>query len=255
MSQLPLPPAPRQLGAGGLTHFPHRLGHVAPGRRRAQLLPRPRSWSTPRSMPGSACSTPPISMASTAPPALAMPRRCWAKCWPPSRPCAAAWCCRPRAASARRCPMTRAAPILPRPSTPRCAGCRPTASSCGISTAPTSSPTRRKWPARSTMPWRRERSPRWACRTSPSSQIAALQQFLGHKLVATQPEISPLRIDCFRERRARSGDDAGPGAARPGRRSAAAVLPIRRARATSAVAAGARCRRRGAGVSRAVCGL
>lgn len=28
-------------------------------------------------------------------------------------------------------------------------------------------------------------------------QIAALQHFLGHKLVATQPEISPLRIDCF----------------------------------------------------------
>ncbi|WP_374526703.1 aldo/keto reductase family oxidoreductase [Novosphingobium sp.] len=28
-------------------------------------------------------------------------------------------------------------------------------------------------------------------------QIAALNQFLGHKLVATQPEISPLRIDCF----------------------------------------------------------
>ena len=29
------------------------------------------------------------------------------------------------------------------------------------------------------------------------SQIAALQHFLGHKLVATQPEISPLHIDCF----------------------------------------------------------
>ena len=29
------------------------------------------------------------------------------------------------------------------------------------------------------------------------AQIAALDQFLGHKLVATQPEISPLRIDCF----------------------------------------------------------
>lgn len=28
-------------------------------------------------------------------------------------------------------------------------------------------------------------------------QIAALNQFLGHKLVATQPEISPLRITCF----------------------------------------------------------
>ena len=28
-------------------------------------------------------------------------------------------------------------------------------------------------------------------------QVAALNQFLGHKLVATQPEISPLRIDCF----------------------------------------------------------
>jgi predicted oxidoreductase len=28
-------------------------------------------------------------------------------------------------------------------------------------------------------------------------QIAALNQFLGHKLVATQPEISPLRIDCI----------------------------------------------------------
>ena len=28
-------------------------------------------------------------------------------------------------------------------------------------------------------------------------QIAALQHFLGHKLVTTQPEISPLRIDCF----------------------------------------------------------
>lgn len=29
------------------------------------------------------------------------------------------------------------------------------------------------------------------------AQIAALQHFLGNKLVATQPEISPLRIDCF----------------------------------------------------------
>lgn len=28
-------------------------------------------------------------------------------------------------------------------------------------------------------------------------QIAALNQFLGHKLVATQPEISPLRTTCF----------------------------------------------------------
>jgi predicted oxidoreductase len=28
-------------------------------------------------------------------------------------------------------------------------------------------------------------------------QVAALNQFLGNKLVATQPEISPLRIDCF----------------------------------------------------------
>lgn len=28
-------------------------------------------------------------------------------------------------------------------------------------------------------------------------QTAALNQFLGHKLVATQPEISPLRITCF----------------------------------------------------------
>ena len=28
-------------------------------------------------------------------------------------------------------------------------------------------------------------------------QIAALDRFLDHKLVATQPEISPLRIDCF----------------------------------------------------------
>lgn len=28
-------------------------------------------------------------------------------------------------------------------------------------------------------------------------QVEALQHFLGHKLVATQPEISPLRIDCF----------------------------------------------------------
>lgn len=30
-----------------------------------------------------------------------------------------------------------------------------------------------------------------------TSQIAALNQFLGNKLVGTQPEISPLRIDCF----------------------------------------------------------
>ena len=29
------------------------------------------------------------------------------------------------------------------------------------------------------------------------AQIAALQHFLGNKLVTTQPEISPLRIDCF----------------------------------------------------------
>ncbi|MFN4020978.1 MAG: aldo/keto reductase family oxidoreductase [Erythrobacter sp.] len=29
------------------------------------------------------------------------------------------------------------------------------------------------------------------------AQIAALQHFLGHKLVSTQPEISPLRIACF----------------------------------------------------------
>ncbi|WP_086617100.1 aldo/keto reductase [Erythrobacter tepidarius] len=29
------------------------------------------------------------------------------------------------------------------------------------------------------------------------AQIAALNHFLGHKLVTTQPEISPLRIDCF----------------------------------------------------------
>ena len=29
------------------------------------------------------------------------------------------------------------------------------------------------------------------------SQVAALNHFLGHKLVATQPEISPLRIECF----------------------------------------------------------
>jgi predicted oxidoreductase len=29
------------------------------------------------------------------------------------------------------------------------------------------------------------------------AQIAALQHFLGNKLVATQPEISPLRITCF----------------------------------------------------------
>jgi predicted oxidoreductase len=28
-------------------------------------------------------------------------------------------------------------------------------------------------------------------------QVAALNQFLDHKLVSTQPEISPLRIDCF----------------------------------------------------------
>ena len=30
-----------------------------------------------------------------------------------------------------------------------------------------------------------------------AAQVAALNHFLGHKLVATQPEISPLRIDCF----------------------------------------------------------
>ena len=30
-----------------------------------------------------------------------------------------------------------------------------------------------------------------------AAQIAALNQFLGNKLVATQPEISPLNIDCF----------------------------------------------------------
>ncbi|MFM5916645.1 MAG: aldo/keto reductase family oxidoreductase [Novosphingobium sp.] len=30
-----------------------------------------------------------------------------------------------------------------------------------------------------------------------TEQTAALNHFLGHKLVATQPEISPLRIDCF----------------------------------------------------------
>ncbi|MFM5894302.1 MAG: aldo/keto reductase family oxidoreductase [Novosphingobium sp.] len=30
-----------------------------------------------------------------------------------------------------------------------------------------------------------------------TAQIAALNHFLDHKLVATQPEISPLRIDCF----------------------------------------------------------
>ena len=30
-----------------------------------------------------------------------------------------------------------------------------------------------------------------------TAQVAALNHFLGHKLVATQPEISPLRIDCF----------------------------------------------------------
>lgn len=29
------------------------------------------------------------------------------------------------------------------------------------------------------------------------AQVAALNHFLGHKLVATQPEISALRIDCF----------------------------------------------------------
>lgn len=29
------------------------------------------------------------------------------------------------------------------------------------------------------------------------AQIAALQHFLGNKLVSTQPEISPLRIECF----------------------------------------------------------
>lgn len=29
------------------------------------------------------------------------------------------------------------------------------------------------------------------------AQTAALDHFLGHKLVSTQPEISPLRIDCF----------------------------------------------------------
>jgi predicted oxidoreductase len=29
------------------------------------------------------------------------------------------------------------------------------------------------------------------------AQVSALNQFLGHKLVATQPEISPLRITCF----------------------------------------------------------
>jgi predicted oxidoreductase len=28
-------------------------------------------------------------------------------------------------------------------------------------------------------------------------QTSALNHFLGHKLVSTQPEISPLRIDCF----------------------------------------------------------
>jgi predicted oxidoreductase len=32
-----------------------------------------------------------------------------------------------------------------------------------------------------------------------TAQIAALNHFLGHKLVATQPEISPLRIDCFED--------------------------------------------------------
>lgn len=30
-----------------------------------------------------------------------------------------------------------------------------------------------------------------------TAQIEALSNFLGHKLAATQPEISPLRIDCF----------------------------------------------------------
>jgi predicted oxidoreductase len=30
-----------------------------------------------------------------------------------------------------------------------------------------------------------------------TQQIAALQHFLGNRLVSTQPEISPLRIDCF----------------------------------------------------------
>ncbi len=30
-----------------------------------------------------------------------------------------------------------------------------------------------------------------------TAQIAALQHFLGNRLVTTQPEISPLRIDCF----------------------------------------------------------
>ena len=30
-----------------------------------------------------------------------------------------------------------------------------------------------------------------------TAQVSALNHFLGHKLVATQPEISPLRIDCF----------------------------------------------------------
>ena len=30
-----------------------------------------------------------------------------------------------------------------------------------------------------------------------AAQVAALNHFLGQKLVATQPEISPLRIDCF----------------------------------------------------------
>lgn len=30
-----------------------------------------------------------------------------------------------------------------------------------------------------------------------AAQVAALNHFLDHKLVATQPEISPLRIDCF----------------------------------------------------------
>lgn len=29
------------------------------------------------------------------------------------------------------------------------------------------------------------------------AQISALDHFLGHKIVSTQPEISPLRIDCF----------------------------------------------------------
>lgn len=32
-----------------------------------------------------------------------------------------------------------------------------------------------------------------------ASQTAALNQFLGNKLMASQPEISPLRIDCFQD--------------------------------------------------------